>query len=543
MQRSDITAGLARSRRAAGWRRFGRSEDGSVVVFAMVLAVLMVMMGGLAVDLMKYEQTRTTLQNTLDRSTLAATSLTQDLDPEFVVRDYFNKAGLQDYLRSVVVNEGLNFREVTADAVANSKPAFLQMIGIEDFDAAARSGAEQRITDVEIALVLDVSGSMAGAKLTNLKNSAREFVQTVLSSDEENRISIAIVPYNAQVNLGPALRGKYQATYQHGLSGVDCLEVPASSYNAVTLSRTLDMPMSAFADTANGTNTVNSFVAPSDTTWARMDATDPNCKNIPGNLVRLPASEIPALQSQINGLVADGNTSIMLGMRWGLTMLDPGARPMFNEFVASNLIVSDFSGRPFDWTAENSMKIVVLMTDGEHVSHDLVKDAYKTGLSPIYLSAADGNYSIFHASVAGTNKFWVPHRNEWMATAWNSGVQQTWVQVWGSQRVSWVAWQLYARALGTDATRSSVYTTWMNNFRGSNATVATMNSQLQSVCTLAKANKVIIYGIAFEAPTQGAQQIAACASSPSHYFSATGLQITTAFRAIASNISQLRLTQ
>ena len=73
-----------------------------------------------------------------------------------------------------------------------------------------------------------------------------------------------------------------------------------------------------------------------------------------------------------------------------------------------------------------------------------------------------------------------------------------------------------------------------------------MDTQLQQVCTLAKANGVVVYGIAFEAPANGQTQIRNCSTdgtTGSHYFNATGLQISTAFSAIASNISQLRLTQ
>ena len=111
-------------------------------------------------------------------------------------------------------------------------------------------------------------------------------------------------------------------------------------------------------------------------------------------------------------------------------------------------------------------------------------------------------------------------------------------------RQSWVAWQLYARALGTSSsTRSSVYNTWMNNFADAYVQPTAMDSQLQQICTLAKSNAVVVYGIAFEAPTNGQTQIRNCASSAAHYFNAKGLQIQSAFRAIANNISQLRLTQ
>jgi hypothetical protein len=70
-----------------------------------------------------------------------------------------------------------------------------------------------------------------------------------------------------------------------------------------------------------------------------------------------------------------------------------------------------------------------------------------------------------------------------------------------------------------------------------------MDGQLQAACTAAKDDNVIIYGIAFEAPTNGQAQIRACSTSAAHYFVANGSEISTAFTAIANNISQLRLTQ
>ena len=82
----------------------------------------------------------------------------------------------------------------------------------------------------------------------------------------------------------------------------------------------------------------------------------------------------------------------------------------------------------------------------------------------------------------------------------------------------------------------------MTAFRTQTET-GTMDTQLQTMCSAVKNQGVTIYGIAFEAPTNGQTQISSCASSPAHYFNATGIQIKTAFRAIASNISQLRLTQ
>ncbi len=112
-----------------------------------------------------------------------------------------------------------------------------------------------------------------------------------------------------------------------------------------------------------------------------------------------------------------------------------------------------------------------------------------------------------------------------------------------NQRVSWVAWQLYARALGWDTnSRNTQYTAAKNLLRTQTATTI-MDTQFQSICTQAKAQDVVVYGIAFEAPSDGQTQIEGCASSSSHYFDAQGLEIATAFRTIASNLTMLKLTQ
>ncbi len=553
MVKRKVSGVVRAATRTAGL--FRRAEDGSLVIFALMLFVLMTMMGGLAIDLMKYEQTRTTLQNTLDRSTLAAASLTQTLDPDNVVHDYFDKAGMSQFLTGVTVNEGINFREVIASATADTKPYFLHMLGVNGFDAPSNSAAEQRITNVEIALVLDVSGSMnSNNRLTNLKTAASEFVATVLNSDAENRISIALVPFNGQVNLGTTLRAKYTTTDNPGVTDVNCVDLPTSVYSSFGMSRTLPMPMTAHADTFTGTaGTASSATSPTNTAVvtptnsdALPSAANRWCPPMPGNIVRLPSYSITQLQGYINGLTGIGATSINAGMKWGMSLIDPAARPMFNEFIASNDVPSYFTGRPYDFADEDSMKIIVLMTDGSHFAEERVNAGFRTGLSPIYRSTGDGNYSVFHAGYAGANKYWVPHRNEWRLDAWNSGagvVQQTWPQVWGNLKMSYVAWHLYARGLGSSNTlRQASYNSTIAAFR-SQTPIGTMDTQLQTACSLAKTNGVIVYGIAFEAPSGGAVQIANCASSSSHYFGATGLQINTAFRAIASNISQLRLTQ
>ena len=548
---------------AARLRRFGRDEDGALIIFALILLWLMVFMGTFAIDIMRFETTRTTLQNTLDRATLAAASLTQTLDAEGVVNDYFAKAGMSSYLKSVDVREGINFREVEANATANSEPIskFMDSFNMEtrmdsdlnDMEAqkglaftgveiSGHSKAEQRVTNVEITLVLDISGSMnSNSKLTNLKTAAKEFVDTVLSSDPEHRIAIALVPFNGQVNLGSVLGQKYNRTYDNLAAGVDCVDLPSTIYNQLGMSRSLGLPMTANADTFSGTNQTTSFVSYTDGNAVPTE-TNKWCPSSTTNIVRLPSTNAAALKGYIQGLTAVGATSINAGLNWGMALMDPGARPMFSQFISANKMESAIEGRPYDYDDREAMKIIVLMTDGEHFAEERVTNDYKSGDSTLY-KGTDGNYSIYHATRAGTNKYWIPYNATWQATPWKSGVVQSWPQVWSKFRLSYVAWQFYARAFGSSGTgRTNAYNSAMDAFKDVTSTSA-MDTQLSSICSLSKASGVTIYGIAFEAPTNGQKAISSCASSPAHYFNAQGLQIKTAFRTIASNISQLRLTQ
>lgn len=521
---------------------FAKKEDGALIIFAMFLFVLMAMMGGVALDLMKYETTRTELSQTLDRCTLMAATLEQRLDPQSVVEDCVTKAGLGDKLQNVTVIESLNSRDVKATALADTKPFFMHMIGIDSFDAKAGSRAVQTITNVEIVLVLDVSGSMSGAKIANLRTAAARFVGTMMDSDPNRRVSIAVVPYNAQVNLGATLRSKFNATDVHNVANVNCLELPSSVFAQPAIPRTTALPMMAWSDHYYGTNTSGGYVLPTDATFARPDTRNNFCRPTPANIVRMPSQNKTQLQADINGLQAGGNTSIVLGMKWGTALLDPAARSIYDEYIGAGQMPANLAGRPFDYDDEESMKVIILMTDGEHVAHNRISDGYKSGLSPIWLSTGDGNYSVFHPARVGTDKFYVPHLNAWRANAWTNNataaVQQDWRAIWANLKLSYVAWQFYGRPLGNAA-----YNTALNTMRSTYASVPAMNATLQATCDQAKDNDVIVYGIAFEAPANGQAQISQCATSNEHYYQADGDQIGAAFDSIASNLSMLKLTQ
>lgn len=550
-------------RRALG--RFTRRQDGSLLIFSLFLFSTFFLMSGMAADLMRVENRRTALSQTLDRCALNAAALRQTLDPETVVRDCVNREGLLPFLTDVNVTNGTGQRSVEAVGDMTIETLFMGASGVDQIDVDARSVAEQRATNIEIVLALDVSGSMnSNNRITGLQTAARNFVSTVLANNT-NRISIAMVPYNGQVNLGPALAAKYNVTYRPtgittvpgggNMSDVNCVDMPASVYSSTGISRTLEMPATGWVD---GFSTLSSFPTSFSTTGMSPNSGNVWCPPSTSNVVRMPDNNITALHTYINSLNAIGATSINAGMKWAGALLDPQARTVINEFVDAGVVPSVFVDRPFDYERRDMLKIIVLMSDGENFGDVRLNDAYRTGLSPIY-RGTDGNYSIRFTSgrpaTAGTNEFWVPFRSsgagEWRATSWGgttstTGTQLTWQQVWQQMTPSWAAWHLYARALGTSSsTRNSTYNTWLANFRtqrGSSTSTPEMDAELSQICTLTKTQGVLIYSIAFSAPTRGVTTLRNCASSDGHFFNSTSnTALNAAFQAIATNITQLRL--
>ncbi|WFE77289.1 TadE/TadG family type IV pilus assembly protein [Roseinatronobacter sp. S2] len=150
---------LVRSPNSLRWLvRFKRDENGSLVIFSVFLFMIILFVGALGVDLMRFEMERAKLQSTLDRAVLAAADIDQSLDPSIVVNEYFTKSGFPDSVTGVKVTEGLGYRSVSATARKQVNTHLLHMLGVETLSAPASGAAEERVDNVEISLVLDISG-------------------------------------------------------------------------------------------------------------------------------------------------------------------------------------------------------------------------------------------------------------------------------------------------------------------------------------------------------------------------------------------------
>jgi len=75
---------------------FKTDEDGSLSIMSLFLIPMMLILGGMAVDYMRFESERALVQDTADRAALAAANLefTNTGEGPARVNDFFAKAGL-----------------------------------------------------------------------------------------------------------------------------------------------------------------------------------------------------------------------------------------------------------------------------------------------------------------------------------------------------------------------------------------------------------------------------------------------------------------
>ncbi|MGY3437420.1 MULTISPECIES: pilus assembly protein TadG-related protein [unclassified Marinovum] len=187
-------------------RDFWQDETGNATIVSVYMSLAILLTTGAAIDVMRYEAVRTKMQHVLDRAVLAAADLDQMGDPTAVANEYVAKAGVAGALTNVTVQQGSNYREVAATGETNVDTFFMRLGGINTLNAPAASTAEEKIANVEISLVLDISGSMRwNSRMENLKPAAKAFVDKVLTDESNGITTLNVVPYAGTVNPGPEM--------------------------------------------------------------------------------------------------------------------------------------------------------------------------------------------------------------------------------------------------------------------------------------------------------------------------------------------------
>jgi Flp pilus assembly protein TadG len=196
-------------------RRMADDRRGNVaMLFAVTMPVLILMtLGG--VDIHRVSTVRANLQDALDAATLAAARSPYTADDDLrEVGLAALKANLKPYpditLREadttfvlndddvVVASSRIDVKTLVANIILPPYGQFMD----ETLPVGVRSEVDRSSRNIEVAMVLDVTGSMAGQRIIDLRAAAKELIGIVVQPVQTPYYSkIAIVPYSMGVNL------------------------------------------------------------------------------------------------------------------------------------------------------------------------------------------------------------------------------------------------------------------------------------------------------------------------------------------------------
>jgi Flp pilus assembly protein TadG len=308
--------------------RFGADRGGNVAMLFALCAVSMFGLVGVALDFTRTMTVRESAQNALDAAALAAAELqsrgnASPGDIQRLVTAMF-EANMGQQVPHACAAPTIRRDAATgrvALGVACDTPTTLSaMLGFSQLSFTAASTAEYGRTKLDVALMLDITGSMSGQKLRDLKDASKLLIDTVVDpTGDTDDVRVALAPFSASVNAGGYFRRATGAA-----SGGNCV--------------TERIGRDAYTDALPRAGSY-SVVGPA---------------NCPGATILPLENDADTLKRRIEAFSAGGQTAGHLGIAWARYLVSPSWAPMWP---------SDSAPLPLD--EPQAIKAVVLMTDGE----------------------------------------------------------------------------------------------------------------------------------------------------------------------------------
>lgn len=211
---------------AAGFlSRFARARSGAVAIWFAVMALPLAVMSFALIDLNRASVEKRHLQDALDAATLLAARSTANSDNALqVIGETALRAQLAGMSEATLVSSSFRLvgTKIESTAVATVTPYISNLWLQGDMRVGVQAEVARAATNLEVAIVLDITGSMAGTRLTDLKTAAKDLVTMVVSDVQTPYYSkAALVPYSVAVNVGayaPSVRGAVVGT--RSISGI-----------------------------------------------------------------------------------------------------------------------------------------------------------------------------------------------------------------------------------------------------------------------------------------------------------------------------------
>lgn len=208
-------------------KRFRKDERGVFMVIFAILAIVLIATSGAIVDFTRIQQARTQAQTALDGAALALqVQINRQTNDQL-------KASAQQ-----ILDERLDGMSVTGSVTAAEKDvpegrltlnayvqiptAFVQLVGIPSIRANLQSEVRRASSDLEVALSLDVTGSMSdrtssGTRMSEMIAAANDLIDMIVQDEQEPTYSrMGIVPWSYAVNVG-SLANQVRGTPKGGV--------------------------------------------------------------------------------------------------------------------------------------------------------------------------------------------------------------------------------------------------------------------------------------------------------------------------------------
>lgn len=527
-------------------KRFLRADDGTVTIFVAMITMVTMTLGGLALDVVRFETQRAQLQSAIDRAVLSAAATAQtEADVSTHVTQYLTAQRLTDY--RVVPNFSNRSGEITlgVDVEQDINTFFLRYFGYPNLVARATAQATQNVRSVEISLILDRSGSMIdNGKLNLMQTAATNFVTEMLENNtHSNVVSISVIPYNDRIILGQDLASVFNLSSEHSLS--TCARIPDPDFQETAIRVTDPIDRLMHFDYVNHLMWVNFVRA--------------YCPTTEANQVVPWSNNAQDLNAHIRSLTPEGWASLDQAMKWGAALLDPAAQPAAAALASTEDIVASFANRPLRY-ADDALKVIVLITDGLNTGESLdILPHYKSGPSPVYRFNQGGvlRWSIYHEELgryyvsAGAQAF--PLTGAWQSAPFGGSAarQLSWQELWAGWTYQTILTSfLYPasqRAL-TDGLLPrdrafALHDHFAANALDWGATEAQANANFITMCAAAASRDIVVFTIGVDTTFEANELLRACAGTPANHYQARGVDLTDAFSSISEAIGMLRLVE
>jgi Flp pilus assembly protein TadG len=190
-------------------QKFKSDERGAFLALFGLIAVVIIATSGAVVDFVSIEQARTRAQLALDSAALA---LQQDI---YSQNETWLITRSQDLLREQINDPSItaNVETASRDTVNGTlrlsaritvPTAFVRLIGVNSITAALVAEATRKRLNIEVAMVLDNSGSMASySRISKLRTAANNAVNILFGSNATlPNVYVGVVPFTQFVNVG-----------------------------------------------------------------------------------------------------------------------------------------------------------------------------------------------------------------------------------------------------------------------------------------------------------------------------------------------------